>query len=118
MSSESSSSRWLRIRCEGDKKTVEFLSNFFSYFVGTANVCDEEFEEALNNGNLKEVSKTQEYILELRKGKLLDAFLFSMLSGLREHTVGFTRNGILVLNPLTIFYEVLKEEGGDKDNSF
>jgi len=114
MVNKSNSSRWLRLRCEGDEKTVEFLSSFLSYFVGTANICDEEFEEALNDGRLKEVSKTQEYILELRGKKLLEAFLFSLLSGLREHTIGFIEDKLLILNPLDLFCELLKEnEEGD-----
>ena len=112
MSSDSSSSskRWLKIRCEGDKKTVEFLSTFFSYFLGTANVSYEELEEASHNGNLKEISKTQEYILEIKCEKLLNTFLSSLLSGVRRHTVSFPENGILVIDPFSVFYEILKEE--------
>ena len=107
---ESSSRRWLRIRCEGDKKTVEFLSELFSYFVGTLPVEDDLFEEASHNGNFKEVPKPQEYILELRCEKLVDAFLSSLLSGVRRHTVSFPENGILVIDPFPMFYEILKEE--------
>ena len=108
MDSNSSSKRWLKIRCEGDKKTVEFLSELFSYFLGTANVSDEELEEASHNGNLNEVSKTQEYILELKGSSLVNAFLFSLLSGVRQHAVSLTGNTILVIDPFPMFYEILK----------
>ena len=73
---ESSSRRWLRISCEGDKKTVEFLSELFSYFVGTLPVEDDLFEEASHNGNLKEISESSKYVIEIKDSNLINALLF------------------------------------------
>ena len=92
----SSSSIWLRIVCEGDKKSVEAFSEIFSYFVGTLPVKDYLFEEAMEEGAIVEDSTDKQYLLELYGAEIVESFFKNLSFGIRE--IPLFRNGERVTN--------------------
>jgi len=111
---ESNSSKWLRIVCEGDEKSIRAFSEIFSYYVGTLPVEDSLFEKA--KGVITEDSTEERYLLELYGVEIVESFFKRTSLGMRKHEIGFDEEGNLIsILPHQTIFRIFSEKNGVSD---